>query len=125
MQAQLSSTSWVLGTDLYDEKNTGIGTVRDILFDLSTGRINFLIISSGSALGLDEQYYVVPFELFHIDSSSKKLVLNDMKVIGKELPKLNVGTLPQYYKLFKINDLSEYMELLKLFDNGDGHSTDR
>lgn len=87
-------TSDLLGYELQDSAGQPIGAVDDILIDLSTNRINFLIMAINDEFGLDHQFYAVPPHQFSIDTTQGLVVFNADPAMLMEAPGFDQDTWP-------------------------------
>ncbi len=63
----LISTSRVKGTDVYDSDGTHIGRVTDVMIERKTGKVAYLILSSGGLFGIGGQVQPLPWSTVSYD----------------------------------------------------------
>ena len=64
-----------MGCTVVDRQGVRIGILRDIILDLSTGRIAYAVIALGRATD-SEQLIVVPWNAIHPEHDSQRLRVN-------------------------------------------------
>src|SRR5262249_55826002 len=80
----------VLGSKVFIQGNTGIGTVEDIVFD-DAGNLEFLVVSDGGKL------VTVPWEAAKFNLTHRPAVINTPPEQYKVTPTYTVQTSPQYF----------------------------
>ncbi|GAB3115046.1 PRC-barrel domain containing protein [Aestuariicella hydrocarbonica] len=83
----LMSASTITGDNVYNNENEDLGKIKDIVLDLSNGRISYAVLSSGTFLGLGEKLFAVPWSALTLDAENKCFVLN----VDKDEFKLDPG----------------------------------
>ena len=63
----LISTSRVKGTDVYDSDGTHIGRVTDVMIERKSGKIAYLVLSSGGLFGIGGQVQPLPWSTVAYD----------------------------------------------------------
>lgn len=71
----LSATS-ITGTTVRNRAGETLGDIKDLVVDLSTGRVRYAVLDFGGFLGIGDKYFAVPLEAFRTDSQSEQLVLD-------------------------------------------------
>lgn len=73
--ALLSATS-IIGDEVCNLEEEKLGTIEDIMLDLSTGRIRYAVLSSGGFLGMGDRLFAIPWQALHLDSDNKRFTLD-------------------------------------------------
>ena len=63
-----------------------LGRVEEIMLDLESGRIAYVVLSFGSHVRGDDKLFAVPWEVLSISHHDKKFILNVSKETLKEAP---------------------------------------
>lgn len=71
--------SAAIGTTVRDAAGNEAGRIEDIVFDASTGRVAFAIVSFGGVLGFDDRLFAVPWEAMSYASDRNAYVLQVRK----------------------------------------------
>lgn len=69
----------LIGEKIQNPKGEHLGTVKDIMFDIKIGCIDYLVIEFGGILGMGEKLFAIPFQVFSIDTDKKLLILERSK----------------------------------------------
>lgn len=78
---RLLSSSSLEGTSVRNLDNKDIGSIKDIMIDLHTGRVAYCVLSFGGFLGLGDKLFAVPFEAFQLDTATEELILDAKKEV--------------------------------------------
>lgn len=66
----------IIGMEVKNNAGERVGEIQDIVLDLPTGRLSYVVLSVGGFLGIGEKYIAVPPAAFRTDEIDHKLVLN-------------------------------------------------
>jgi sporulation protein YlmC with PRC-barrel domain len=62
--------------NMADEK---LGTVDEIMLDVESGRVSYVVVSFGGVLGIGDKLFAIPWNAFTIDEDRKCFVLDFAK----------------------------------------------
>ena len=88
-----------------------LGKVEDVMVDLKTARISFVVISSGSSLLRNNLFYAVPWEALEVSLHDKRLILNVSKETMSNAPSFDKNSWPDMSDLTWMNDINAYYGL--------------
>ena len=71
----LSSTSLV-GTTVRNREGETLGDLKDLMVDLTNGRVEYAVLDFGGFLGIGNKLFAVPLEAFRPDTVEEQLVLD-------------------------------------------------
>jgi sporulation protein YlmC with PRC-barrel domain len=74
----LTATS-IMSDKVLNKAGEKLGSVKDIMIDITTGQIEYVVIEFGGFLGIGEKFFAIPFRLLAVDTVEEALVLNQSK----------------------------------------------
>jgi|GEM_PF-2466776 len=66
----------LIGMKVKNHLGETVGDIEDIALDMKTGRLNYLVLSSGGILGVRERYHAVATSAFRMGTEPKTLLLD-------------------------------------------------
>lgn len=78
----------LIGVDVVNSHDAGLGSVEDLLLNRKTGQIAYLVIARGGVFGIDEKYVPVPWSDFKTTASGTLMVLDTSKASMDSAPQL-------------------------------------
>jgi sporulation protein YlmC with PRC-barrel domain len=66
----------LMGKDVRNSKNEDLGDINDLVIDLDTGRVQYVVLSFGGFLGMGDKLFAYPLSAFRISGVRDELVLN-------------------------------------------------
>lgn len=81
----LTATS-IIGDRVHSPKGEALGKIEDIMIDLTTSRIEYVVIEMGGFLGIGEKIFAIPFGLLKVDPKAQAFVLDQEKETLKKAP---------------------------------------
>ncbi|HEX4241152.1 MAG TPA: PRC-barrel domain-containing protein [Steroidobacteraceae bacterium] len=82
----LMGADTLLGNDVYNASNDKLGTIKELMIDMSSGRISYAVLSFGGFLGMGDRLFAVPWQALQLDTNNKRFVLNVSKDRLKDAP---------------------------------------
>jgi sporulation protein YlmC with PRC-barrel domain len=65
------SSKWMIERDVTNDNNESIATVTDLILDRGWGRIEYVVITTGSVLGMGGRAIAVPYAAFRWEAGNK------------------------------------------------------
>ena len=84
----LTATS-LMSNKVYNTKDEKLGDIHDIMIDITTGKIEYVVIEFGGFLGMGEKFFAVPFRLLSIDTVKEACIFNQSRVAMEKAPGFN------------------------------------
>jgi sporulation protein YlmC with PRC-barrel domain len=69
------SSSTLTGDDVVNRSGDKLGSLKDIMIDLTRGEVAYGVVSRGGLAGIGEKLFAVPFSMFEVDGDSHELIL--------------------------------------------------
>ena len=73
------TASSLIGDKVFNSSHEDLGKVKDIMLNLETAGIEYLVVEFGGFLGLGEKLFAFPMNVFSIDTAEHALILNKTK----------------------------------------------
>ena len=80
------TASSIIGDKVHNEKDEHMGKIKDIMIDITTGKIDYFLIEFGGFLGIGIKYFAIPFDLLRIDADKKIFIFNQTKESLEKAP---------------------------------------
>lgn len=84
----------VIGHKIHNDKDEPLGEVEDVIVDVLTGKIYF-IIQPDWFPGISKKYFAVPFNLFDVDPEKKQFILYQPREILENAPAFDMNYWPE------------------------------
>jgi hypothetical protein len=76
----------LIGNDVYNSADESLGTIKELMIDMSLGKINYAVLSYGGFLGMGDRLFAVPWAALKLDTAKKRFTLNASKEQLKNAP---------------------------------------
>lgn len=93
---KLLTASELKGANVYNPQGENLGTIKDLMIDTVTGRVNYAVLSFGGFLGLGDKYFAVPVQALTIDIKDN-IILDVDKERLKNAPGFDKNNWPVTY----------------------------
>ncbi|HEX7647094.1 MAG TPA: PRC-barrel domain-containing protein, partial [Noviherbaspirillum sp.] len=72
------------GDTVYSADDKDVGKVKEIMLDMHSGRIAYVVLSSGGFLGMGDKLLAIPWHVLTLDAEQKcfKLSISSEKIKG-------------------------------------------
>ena len=81
----LTATS-IIGDKVFNKKDEHLGEIKDIMIDVNSGKIEYVIIECGGFLGIGGKYFALPFSSLKVDAENKSFILDQDQETLKNAP---------------------------------------
>ena len=81
----LTATS-IIGDHVHNSKDEHLGSVKDIMIDIRSGQIEYVVLELGGFLGLGEKFFAIPFSQLGVNAKSQTFVLHHDKATLQAAP---------------------------------------
>jgi sporulation protein YlmC with PRC-barrel domain len=82
----LMGADTLLGNDVYNLDDEKLGTIKEFMIDMGTGRIVYSVLSYGGFLGMGDRLFAVPWQALKLDTTNHRFTLNVAKEALKDAP---------------------------------------
>jgi sporulation protein YlmC with PRC-barrel domain len=88
------TASSIIGDKVHDLKDQNLGTIKDIMLDVSTGLIDYYIVQAGGFLGVGIKYFAIPYNMLRVDPERKLFVFKEKKEVLEKAPGFDLNHWP-------------------------------
>jgi len=78
LDAAMHKANEMIGASVQNKSGEKLGTVRDLAFEMPSGKLGYLIVASGGILGLGSEYHAVPPKTFSHENSTPRVLAVDI-----------------------------------------------
>jgi sporulation protein YlmC with PRC-barrel domain len=82
----LMGADTLLGNDVYNLADEKLGTIKEFMIEMSSGRITYAVLSYGGFLGMGDRLFAVPWQALKLDTVNHRFNLNVKKEVLKDAP---------------------------------------
>lgn len=105
---QLMGAETLIGNEVCNLENDDIGDIKEIMLNVSTGSIEYAVLSFGSFLGMGEKLFAVPWSALKLDTENKRFLLDVNKDRLKDAPGFDKNNWPDFADKALASDLHTY-----------------
>ena len=80
------TASSIMSDKVINGSGEKLGSIKDIMIDITTGKIEYLVIECGGFLGMGEKFFAIPFRLLGINTEEHAFTLNQDKETLEKAP---------------------------------------
>jgi hypothetical protein len=83
---ELMGADTLLGNDVYNPQDEKLGSIKEFMIDMRTGRIAYAVLSFGGFLGMGDRLFAVPWQTLKLDTTAHRFILSVAKETLKDAP---------------------------------------
>lgn len=76
IKSRVLSASSLSDDDVYNRNGDKLGSIKELMIDIEKGSICYAVLSFGGILSLGEKLFAIPWRVFTVDTTNKRLVLD-------------------------------------------------
>lgn len=88
------TASSIMSDKVHNETGEHLGEIKDIMIDLTTGKIDYFVIEFGGFLGIGIKYFAIPFGLLRVDPDKKVFLFDQSKEMLRKAPGFDIDHWP-------------------------------
>lgn len=88
------TASSMIGDKVHNNNDDHLGVIKDIMLDIKSGKIDYLVIEFGGFLGIGVKYFAIPFRLLQVDPARKIFIFNQSKEALEKAPGFDLDHWP-------------------------------
>ncbi|KQQ96451.1 PRC-barrel domain-containing protein [Massilia sp. Leaf139] len=90
----LMGADTLIGDGVVNGTGQDLGDIKEIMLDMNTGQVAYVVLAFGGFLGMHEKLFAVPWQALHLDTANHRFVLNVEKERLKSAPGFNKDAWP-------------------------------
>jgi hypothetical protein len=104
----LMGADTLLGNDVYNLADEKLGTIKEFMIDMASGRITYAVLSYGGFLGLGDRLFAVPWRALILNTKHRRFTLNVDKEVLKDAPGFDKGHWPSMADAVWASDVHKF-----------------
>lgn len=105
------SAGTLTGDPVKNPEGDDLGKVEEIMIDLESGRIIYVVVSAGGFLGLGDKFFAVPWSLLQVDTEDEAVVIDLDKETLEEAPGFDKDNWPDPSDRTWLEDVYVYYDV--------------
>lgn len=105
---KLMGAKTLIGNAVYNLQNEDIGDIKEIMLHVSSGNVEYAVLSFGSFLGIGEKLFAVPWNALKLDTINKRFTLDMDKERLRNAPGFDKDDWPDFADESLITSLHTY-----------------
>lgn len=102
------SAGTLIGDDIKNLKGEDLGTVKELMIDVLTGQISYVVVSFGGLMGMGDKLFAIPFAKFSVDEDSKVFRLDLDQDALKDAPGFDKDHWPDFTNAKWAEEIYDY-----------------
>lgn len=92
----LLSASSITGDDVKNSAGEDLGKIEDLMIDLTSGKVSYVVLSFGGFLKMGDKLFAVPLEALKVNTADHCFVLNETKERLEKAPGFDKDEWPDF-----------------------------
>ena len=76
---ELMGANTLIGDHVHNLQDEHLGTIKEIMLDMQTGMVAYVVMASGGVLTIGEKLFAVPWEALTLDTANKRFTMDISK----------------------------------------------
>lgn len=94
LNSRVLSASTLDDDDVYDLKGEKLGSIKEIMLDINSGRVCYVVMSFGGFLSMGEKLFAIPWSALKVDTENKRFLFDTDEKRLKEAPGFDTDNWP-------------------------------
>ncbi len=90
------SVSTLIGDPVYNSSGEKLGSIEEIVLDLSSGRVAYAVLSFGGILGIGDKLFAIPYNSLHVDLENRQVIFDVAKETLERAPGFDKNNWPDF-----------------------------
>lgn len=96
MTPVILSSSTLTGDQVVDREGQKLGTLKDMMLDVSEGKVAYAVLARGGFGGMGEKLFAVPWRMLEVDGENKRLLLDVAPEVLDDSPGFDPDNWPSF-----------------------------
>jgi sporulation protein YlmC with PRC-barrel domain len=96
---------------VYNRRNENVGSIKEIMIDVPTGRVAYAVLSVGGFIGIGERLFAIPWSALTLDEDRKCFILDVDKQRLENAPGFDKDRWPDMADLSWSSSVSSYWRM--------------
>ncbi|WP_398313339.1 PRC-barrel domain-containing protein [Zoogloea sp.] len=92
--SRVLSASSLASDDVYNPKGEKLGSIKELMMDIDSGKVCYAVLSFGGFLSVGEKLFAVPWSALTVDTQNKRLVMDTDEDRLKNAPGFDTNNWP-------------------------------
>ena len=92
--SRLLSASTLAADDVYNPKGEKLGSIKELMLNIESGKVCYAVLSFGGFLSLGEKLFAVPWSALTVDTENQRFVLDTDEERLKTAPGFDTDNWP-------------------------------
>jgi sporulation protein YlmC with PRC-barrel domain len=92
--SRVLSASTLSADDVYNPSGDKLGSIKELMLDIESGRVCYAVLSFGGFLSLGEKLFAVPWSALKVDTENKRFVMDADEERLKSAPGFDADNWP-------------------------------
>lgn len=88
------TASSIMGDKVHDDKDESMGKIEDVMIDITTGKIDYVVVEFGGFLGIGIKYFAIPFNMLEVNEDKKIFIFKGHKEMLQKAPGFDLAHWP-------------------------------
>lgn len=105
MTMKTLSAGTLTGDTVKNRSDEVLGKVEELMLDLESGRVAYVVLSAGGVLGIGDKYFAVPWDLLDVDTETHAVIVDLDKETIENAPGFDKDDWPSTSDLAWLDDV--------------------
>ena len=106
----LLSTDNITGDNVKNMAGEDIGSIKEMMIDIHTGKIEYAVLSFGGFLGMGDKLFAIPWDAFDINAADRMLRLDVDKDRLDSMPGFDKEKWPSFADTTFLNSVNRFYD---------------
>jgi sporulation protein YlmC with PRC-barrel domain len=112
------AASTLAGDSVRNVAGEDLGSIKEIMIDIPSGRVAYAVLSYGGFLGMGDKLFAVPWNALKVDEDEKAFILNVDKETIENAPGFDKDNWPDMSNVSWGEQISTYYKVRPYWDGG-------